>query len=159
MWRIRHLMNSFDVFVIKGFTVWKCCFHYKKSLKFLDSNFPSGILQFCVFVWKLRSWVYDVFLNHFLLIDATDRSRIRRDQNRFFTNTPFSISWEIKTNERSLINSLDAGYCIISISWCNLTLIEICNAVLEMQSRNCIECYIKTVLNNLNTLSFKGFLL
>ena len=41
------------------------------------------MLQFSQFVWSLRSSVWDVF-NNFLLIDATDRSKISGDQKRFF---------------------------------------------------------------------------
>ena len=41
------------------------------------------MLQFSQFVWKLRSSVWD-FFNNFLLIDATDRSKISSDQKRFF---------------------------------------------------------------------------
>ena len=51
------------------------------------------------FVWTLRSSVKVVY-NNFLLIDATDRNKIRSDQKRlffdvslyplsFFANTPF----------------------------------------------------------------------
>ena len=57
------------------------------------------MLQFSQFEWILRSSVWDVFHN-FLLIDATDRSKISSDQKRFFialslyplsffANTPF----------------------------------------------------------------------
>ena len=57
------------------------------------------MLQFPQFIWALRSLVWDVFIN-FLLIDATDRSKISSDQKRFFiglslyplsffANTPF----------------------------------------------------------------------
>jgi len=59
------------------------------------------MLQFSEFVWTLRSSVWDVF-NNFLLIDATDRSKISSDQKRlyialslyplsFFANTPFNL--------------------------------------------------------------------
>ena len=59
------------------------------------------MLQFSKFVWSLRSSVWDVF-NNFLLIDATDRSKISSDQKRFFialslyplsffANTPFKF--------------------------------------------------------------------
>ena len=58
------------------------------------------MLQFSEFVWALRSSVWDVF-NNFLLIDATDSSKISSDQKRFFialnqyplsffANTPFN---------------------------------------------------------------------
>ena len=61
----------------------------------------SRMFQLPQFVWALRSSVWDVFVN-FLLIDATDRSKISGDQKRFFialslhplsfyANTPFNI--------------------------------------------------------------------
>ena len=57
------------------------------------------MFQFPQFVWALLSSVWDVFIN-FLLIEATDRSKISGDQKRFFialslyplsffANTPF----------------------------------------------------------------------
>ena len=57
------------------------------------------MLQLSEFVWTMRSSVWVVF-NNFLLIDATDRSKISSDQKRlffavslyplsFFANTPF----------------------------------------------------------------------
>ena len=59
----------------------------------------SRILQFSQFVWTPCYSVWDVF-NNFLLVDATDRSKISSDQKRFFialslyplsffANTPF----------------------------------------------------------------------
>ena len=59
------------------------------------------MLQFSEFVWTLRYSVLVVF-NNFLLIDATDRSKISSDQKRFFielslyplsffANTPFKL--------------------------------------------------------------------
>ena len=59
----------------------------------------SRMFQLPQFVLALRSSVWDVFIN-FLLIDATDRSKIGSDQKRFFialslyplsffANTPF----------------------------------------------------------------------
>ena len=54
------------------------------------------------FVWMLRSSELVAF-NNFLLIDATDRSKISRDQKRFFyrlyplsffANTPFKLYFE-----------------------------------------------------------------
>jgi len=60
----------------------------------------SSMLQFSEFVWVLSYSVLDVF-NNFLLIDATDKSKISSDQKRFFIalslyplsffpNTPFN---------------------------------------------------------------------
>ena len=61
------------------------------------------------FVWKLRSSVWVIF-NNFLLIDATDRSKISSDQKRFFialslyllsffANTPFKQSSSLKNDD------------------------------------------------------------
>ena len=60
------------------------------------------MFQFSQFVWTLSYSVWDV-LNNFLLIDATDRSKISSDQKRFFielslyplsffANTPFKVA-------------------------------------------------------------------
>jgi len=52
------------------------------------------MLQFSQFVWALSYSVWDVF-NNFLLVDATDRSKISGDQKRFFSHkayTPFHFS-------------------------------------------------------------------
>ena len=59
------------------------------------------MLQFSQFVWTPCYSVWDVF-NNFLLLDATDRSKISGDQKRFcialslfplsfFANTPFKV--------------------------------------------------------------------
>ena len=61
----------------------------------------SRMLQFSEFVWALSYWVLDGF-NKFLLIDATNRSKISSDKKRFFialslyplsffANTPFKV--------------------------------------------------------------------
>ena len=74
--------------------------------------YPSWILHFSEFVWTLRSSAWVVF-NDFLLIDATDRSKISSDQKRlffavslylfsFFVNTSFIL--EIKKKKRSSID-------------------------------------------------------
>ena len=64
--------------------IWMIC---------LESNWlfydPSWMLQLSEFIWTLRSSSWVVF-NNFLLIDATDRSKINGDQKRlFFANSPF----------------------------------------------------------------------
>ena len=66
---------------------WKICLEL--NLFFYD---PSLMLQHSEFVWTLRSPLWVVF-NNFLLIDATDRSKIRSDLKRLFfvVSTPFSI--------------------------------------------------------------------
>ena len=62
----------------------------------------SRLFQLPQFVWALRSSVCDVLIN-FILLDATDRSKIRSDQKRFFialslyplsffANTPFKVT-------------------------------------------------------------------
>ena len=64
-------------------------------------NDSSWMLHLSEFVWTLSSSVWVVFIN-FLLIDATDISKISSDQKRFFfagslyplsffANTPFKI--------------------------------------------------------------------
>ena len=74
----------------------------------------SHILQLSEFVWTLRSSELVVF-NNFLLIDATDRSKISSDQKRFFialslyplsffANTPFKRNPSLKF-QRYLIYS------------------------------------------------------
>ena len=61
----------------------------------------SRMLQFSEFVWAPSYSIWDVF-NKFLLMDATDRSKISCDQKRlfialglyplsFFANTPFNF--------------------------------------------------------------------
>ena len=75
------------------------------------------MFQLPQFVWALRSSVWDVFVN-FLLIDATDRSKISGDQKRFFialslyplsffANTPFNIK-ELKKKNLKFIKNNDA---------------------------------------------------
>ena len=74
------------------------------ELNWLFSD-PSWMLQLSEFVWTLRSSVWVVF-NNFLLIDATDRSKISSDQKRlFFALRLYPLSFfastllsEIKTN-------------------------------------------------------------
>ena len=55
----------------------------------------SRMLQFSQFLWPLSYSVWDVF-NNFLLIDATDRSKISRDHHSIFFDvslyTPFHFS-------------------------------------------------------------------
>ena len=67
------------------------------------------MLQFPQFVWALRSSVWEVF-NNFLLIEATDRSKISRDQKRFFialslyfVYTPFK---RLNKNVKNILYSL-----------------------------------------------------
>jgi len=78
-------------------------FKFKNLNDLFDINLifyhPSGMLQLSQFVWTLRYSVQVVF-NNFLVVDATDWSKISSDQKRlffavslyplsFFTNTPF----------------------------------------------------------------------
>ena len=77
-----------------GCSIWMICLKLNRFFYGL-----SRMLQFSEFVWALSYSVWDGF-NKFLLIDATDRSKIRSDQKRFFiglslytlsffANTPF----------------------------------------------------------------------
>ena len=93
---MKHLLhtNASKKSMIKSCNIWKMC---------LELNWfvydPSWMLHLSEFVWILRSSVW-VVLNNFLLIDATNRSKIWSDQKRFFialslyplsffVNTPF----------------------------------------------------------------------
>ena len=69
------------------------------EIKLIKYGLLRCVLQFSQFVWPLNYSVWDVF-NNFLLIDATDRSKISSNQKRFFialsryplsffANTPF----------------------------------------------------------------------
>ena len=80
-----------------GCNIWMICLILIWFFYGLSRMFP-----FPQFVWALRSSVWDVFIN-FLLIDATDRSKISSDQKRFFialslcplsffANTPFKLN-------------------------------------------------------------------
>ena len=84
------------------------------------------MFQLPQFVWALRSSVWDVFIN-FLLIDATDRSKIRNNQKRFiialslyplsfFANTPFKII-TISNNFVGHINRVDTCDVRIQLYW------------------------------------------
>ena len=60
------------------------------------------MLQYSQFVWTLSYSAWDVF-NNFLLIDATDRSKISSDQKRFFialAYTPFHFSRTLPLNNK-----------------------------------------------------------
>ena len=78
----------------------------------------SCTLQFSEFVWALSYSVWDVF-NNFLLIDATNGSKISGDHKRFFialslyplsffANTPFNfVAWQsIFCADQSLLHLL-----------------------------------------------------
>ena len=63
------------------------------------------MLQFSQFVWALRSSVWEVF-NNFLLLGATDRSKIRSDQKRFLSHlayTPFHFSRTLPLRQNKII--------------------------------------------------------
>ena len=98
----------------------------------------SSMLQFSQFVWPLSYSVWDVF-NNFLLIDATDRSKISSDQKRFFialslyplsffANTPFkdqhmlNINFNFKDTMKAhhiLEISLDVQSFLCTLSFIN----------------------------------------
>ena len=74
-------------------------------LKYLNDLFEiklifyglSCMLQFSECVWALSYSVWDVF-NNFLLIDATDRSKISSDKKRFFNELSlYSLSFFANT--------------------------------------------------------------
>ena len=60
------------------FNIWRICLKFNWFV--YD---PNWMLQLSEFVWTLRSSVWVVF-NNFLLIDATDKSKISRNRKCFF---------------------------------------------------------------------------
>ena len=84
--------------MIVGCNIWIIC----SELNWFFYG-PSQILQLCKFVLMLYSLVCIVF-NNFLLIDASDRSKISSNPHRilfdvsltphsFFANTPFKMNF------------------------------------------------------------------
>ncbi len=93
------------------------------------------MLHLSEFVWTLRSSVFVVF-NNFLLIDATDRSKISSDQKRFFialslyplsffANTSFNDNQKLKY----YINILTSES--VNLIFLNLSMIRILKFVKE----------------------------
>ena len=91
-----------------GCDIWMICLTL--NWYFYD---PSWMLQLSKFAWTLQSSVWVVF-NNFLLIDATDRSKISSDQKRlffvvslyhlsFFANTPFKETVDAISSDPPLI--------------------------------------------------------
>ena len=75
--------------IIIGNNIWMVSF--KSNLIIYDLN---EILQLREFVWTLWTSVWVVF-NHFLLLGATDRSKISSDHHQFDSTlvyTPFNFS-------------------------------------------------------------------
>ena len=62
---------------------------------------PSWMLQFSELVWTLRSSAWFIFSN-FLLIDATDRSKIISDQMRLFFAVSYTLFHFLQTLPLSL---------------------------------------------------------
>ena len=68
---------------------------------------PRWMLQISEFVWLIRSLAWVVF-NNFLLIDATDRTKNKSDQKRFFFAVslyPLSFFANTPFNKLYLVNS------------------------------------------------------
>jgi len=85
------------------------------------------MLQFSKFLWALSYAVWDVF-NNFLLIDATDRSKISSDQKRFFialnlyplsffANTPFKSYKEVNRFKVLIRNQIHFTFSYRAIIW------------------------------------------
>ena len=84
--------------MIIGCNIWMICLKLNGFFYGL-----SRMLQFSQFVWTPCYSVWDVF-NNFLLIDATDRSKMRGDQKRFFIALslyPLSFSWTLPLKAES----------------------------------------------------------
>jgi len=101
-----------------GCNIWMICLKLNRFFYGL-----SRMLHISEFIWTLRSSVFVVF-NNFLLIDATDRSKIISDQMRlfialslypllFFANTPFKPLDRFQDNVRFSIfeHILNLKYC------------------------------------------------
>ena len=72
---------------------------------------PSWMLHLSEFVWALRSSVWVVF-NNFLLLDATDRSKISSDQKRFFIPLSlYPISFLANTPFKKICNFIHVYLC------------------------------------------------
>ena len=70
------------------------------------------MLHLSEFVWTLRSSVLVIF-NNFLLIDATDRSEISSNQNRFFIALSlYPLSFFANTPFKG--RSLNIGCCLVA---------------------------------------------
>ena len=86
-----------------GCNIWMICLKLNRFFYGL-----SRMLHLSEFVWILRSSVFVVF-NNFLLIDATDRSKIRSDQKRFFYRImpipPLIFLWNFSCFVRFLVLS------------------------------------------------------
>ena len=120
------------------------------------------MLQFSQFVWTPWYSVWDVF-NNFLLIDATDRSKITSDQKRFFialslyplsffANTPFKPS----ENTRTTLSPMFANYkCIQSMKQSSFKLV---NALLHKVYKTRINpgttqsCILQSISNRTQSL-------
>ena len=84
------------------------CLHDLLEIKLIFYGL-SRMLHLSEFVWTLGSLVLVVF-NNFLLIDATDRSKISSDHKRFFialslyplsffANTPFKATFFLQNKQ------------------------------------------------------------
>jgi len=110
-----------------GCNIWMICLKLNWFFYSL-----SRMFKFSQFVWSLRSLVWDVF-NNFLLIDATDRSKISSDQKRFFVALslyPFHFSRTLPLNSHNLKKS-----CLKIISICESINIYISKVINYYQPR------------------------
>ena len=89
--------------MIIGCNIWMICLESNLFISDL-----SWMLHLSEFIWTLRSSIWVVF-NNFLLIDATDRSKISSKQHRIFfdvTYTPL-IFQRILSSVESLLSNLN----------------------------------------------------
>ena len=102
----------------------------------------SRVFQLPQFVWALRFSLWGVFIN-FLLIDATDKSKISIDQKRFFValslyplsffaNTPFNKVQKSELNHQ--IFKLEYFQIVSNIAFfvCNPIIYSLMNMFLEI---------------------------
>ena len=99
-----------------GCNIWMICL--KLNWFFYD---PSWMLQLSEFISTILSWAWVVF-NNFLLIDATDRSKISSCQKHFFFAVslyPFHFSRTLPLRRRLFLTN----YCPINVEHCNCVVV------------------------------------
>ena len=92
-----------------GCNIWMICLKLNGFFYGL-----SRMLQFSEFVWTVSYSLWDVF-NKFLLIDATDRSKISSDQKCFLSHqayTPFHFSRTLCYNYCQVLSLKVCVLCI-----------------------------------------------
>ena len=96
-------LKVYRLSMIIGCNIWAICL--KLNWLFYD---PSWMLQLSEFVWTLRSSVWVVF-NNFLLIDATDKTKISSNHHRIF--------FDVSMNDVYLVRIVRSSLTILTARW------------------------------------------